>query len=528
MEGTLLLLLLGLLLVLPLLLVKLVVVNKYFPAAPWQPGKPPLRLPPGPRQLPVIGSLHHLLASRHGGLLHRAMRELSIQHGPVMLLRLGAVPTLVVSSAEAAREVLKTHDAAFASRHQTPTLDVFSLGGRDILFSPYGELWRQLRRICVLELFSARRVQSFRRIREEEAAGLLRSVADSCAGGSAVVDIGERACRAMNDTVVRSAVGGRCARRDEFLRELHRAVVLTSGFNLADLYPSSRLVRRLSRALRETERCNRNVRDIMGDIIREQLQTAAGDGGRGEREEEEKDNNLLAVLLRLQRDGGDDAQCPLTTDVISTVVLEIFSAGSETSATTLEWALSELTRNPRVMRRAQAEMREAFRGQRRLGEADTARLRYLPLVVKETLRLHVPVPFLLPRECREACRVMGYDVPRGTKVLVNAWAIARDAAYWGDPEAFRPERFEGGGGAVDFRGADMEFIPFGAGRRMCPGMSLGLVNMELALAGLLYHFDWTLPDGDGKVLDMSEAFGITVKRKSKLVLRATPRVPFSY
>jgi cytochrome P450 len=115
-------------------------------------------------------------------------------------------------------------------------------------------------------------------------------------------------------------------------------------------------------------------------------------------------------------------------------------------------------------------------------------------------------------------------------VLVNAWAIARDAAYWDDPEAFRPERFEGTGDAVDFRGADFEFIPFGAGRRMCPGMALGLVNMELALAGLLYHFDWTLPDGDGdgKVLDMSEAFGITVKRKCKLVLRATPRVPCSY
>ncbi|CAD6213547.1 unnamed protein product [Miscanthus lutarioriparius] len=523
MEGT--MLLLGLLLALPVLLIKLV--HKYFQAAsPSQPGKPPLRLPPGPRQLPVIGSLHHLLASRHGGLLHRAMRELSGRHGPVMLLRLGAVPTLVVSSAEAAREVLKTHDAAFASRHLTPTLDVLTIGGRDILFSPYGELWRQIRRICVLELFSARRVQSFRRIREEEAARLFRSVADSCAaagGGSAVVDIGELVCRAMTDTVVRSAVGGRCARRDEFLRELHRAVVLTSGFNFTDLYPSSRLVRRLSRALRETEQCNRNVRDIMGEIIREQLQNA--DGGQDE------EDNLLAVLLRLQRDGDDDAQCPLTTDVISTVVLEIFAAGSETSSTTLEWALSELTRNPRAMRRAQAEVREAFRGQQRLAEADTAKLRYLPLVVKETLRLHVPVPFLLPRECREACRVMGYDVPRGTKVLVNAWAIARDAAYWDDPESFRPERFEGTGG-VDFRGVDFEFIPFGAGRRMCPGMALGLVNMEVALAGLLYHFDWTLPDGDGdgdgKVLDMSEAFGITVKRKSKLVLRATPRVPCSY
>ncbi|RCV41958.1 hypothetical protein SETIT_9G176600v2 [Setaria italica] len=521
--------LLGLLLVLPLFLIKLVA-RSYAPA--WsRPGKPPppprLRLPPGPWQLPLIGSLHHLLLSRHGDLAHRALRDLSRRHGDLMLLRLGAVPTLVVSSAEAAREVMRTHDAAFASRHVTPTLAVFSVGGRDILFSPYGDLWRQLRRICVLELFSPRRVRSFRRIRQEEAASLLRSVADSCASaaqgdaGGTVVDIGERICRAMNDTVVRSAVGGRCARRDEFLRELQTAVALTGGFNLADLYPSSRLVRRLSRALRETERCNRTVRDIMDEIIRDQ---SAGGG----REEEEDDDNLLAVLLRLQRDG--DAQCPLTTEIITTVIMEIFAAGSETSSTTLEWALSELTRNPRVMHRAQSEVREAFKGQYKLTEADMEKLNYLAMVIKETLRLHVPVPFLLPRECREEpCRVMDYDIPKGTKVLVNAWAIARDGRYWQDPEEFMPERFEGSD--VDFRGADFEFTPFGAGRRMCPGMALGLVNMELALAGLLYHFDWELPGGGGGEEldgDMCEAFGITVKRKDKLVLRATPRIPCAY
>ncbi|OEL30374.1 Ent-isokaurene C2-hydroxylase [Dichanthelium oligosanthes] len=520
--------LLGLLLVvLPIFLVKLVVGARSYGASASsssQPGKmpPALRLPPGPRQLPLIGSLHHLLLSRHGDLAHRTLRELSSLHGPLMMLRLGAVPTLVVSSAEAAREVMRTHDAAFASRHQTPTLRVFSAGGRDILFSPYGDLWRQLRRICVLELFSARRVQSFRRIREEEAAGLLRSVADSCSaaaaqggGSGAVVDIGERICRAMNDTIVRSAVGGRCPRRDDFLRELHRAVKLTAGFNLADLYPSSRLVRWLSRALRETERCNQTVRGIMAEIIREQPVENYGD-----------DDNLLAVLLRLQRDG--DAQCPLTTEVITTVIMEIFAAGSETSSTALEWALSELTRNPRVMHKAQSEVREAFNGQHKLTEPDTENLRYLPLVIKETLRLHIPVPFLLPRECREPCRVMGYDIPKGTKVLVNAWAIARDGRHWEDAEEFRPERFEGT--EVDFRGADFEFTPFGAGRRMCPGMSLGLVNMELALAGLLYHFDWELPEGRevGGGGEVREAFGITVKRKSKLVLHATPRVPCAY
>ncbi|TVU46271.1 hypothetical protein EJB05_05796, partial [Eragrostis curvula] len=470
------------------------------------------RLPPGPWQLPLVGSLHHLLLSRHGGNLpHRTLRDLSARHGPLMMLRLGAVPCLVVSSAEAAREVMTSHDAAFASRHQTPTLAVFSRGGRDILFSPYGDLWRQLRRLCVLELFSARRVQSFRRVREEEAASLIRSVAADVANAGAV-DVGEKICRAMNDSVVRSAVGSRCPRRDEFLRELYRAVKLTAGFNLADLYPSSKVVRALSPALRETERCDRNVRSIMAEIIREDAVDV------------DEEDHLLAVLLRLQKDG--DAQGPLTTEIITTLILEIFSAGSETSSTTLEWAMSELVKNPRVMQKAQAEVREAFKGKHKLSEADMEKLSYLPLVIKETMRLHIPVPFLLPRVCRETCRVMGYDIPEGTKVLINAWAIARDDKYWEDPKVFKPERFETSN--VDSKGADFEFIPFGAGRRMCPGMALGLVNMELALASLLYHFDWTLPNGKSmEELDMSEMCGITVKRKSKLVLKATTRIPFT-
>ncbi|KAL5209476.1 hypothetical protein ABZP36_005099 [Zizania latifolia] len=476
-----------------------------------------LQLPPGPWQLPLVGSLHHVLLSRHGDLPHRALRELARRYGPLMMLRFGAVPTLVVSSAEAAREVLKTHDAAFASRHLTPTLAVISRGGRDILFSPYGDLWRQLRKICVLELFSARRVQSLRHVREDEAARLVRSVADECAmgGGSAVVRIGEMVSRMVNDSVVRSAVGGRCTRRDEYLRELEIAVKLTGGFNLVDLYPSSSLARRLSGTLRETERCNRNARTIMDDIISEHAAVTDDSDG---------DDDLLGVLLRLQKNGG--TQFPLTTDMIATVIMEIFAAGSETSSTTLEWAMSELIRNPKVMEKAQAEVRQLPlpKGQVKLTEGDVAGLSYLHLVIRETLRLHLPVPFLLPRQCREPCRVMGYDIPEGTKLLVNAWAIARDSRYWTDPEAFKPERFETN--AADFKGGDFEYIPFGAGRRICPGIALGLANVELTLASLLYHFDWELPGGGRpEETDVSEAFGITIRKKSKLVLHATPRIP---
>lgn len=208
--------------------------------------------------------------------------------------------------------------------------------------------------------------------------------------------------------------------------------------------------------------------------------------------------------------------------LINYYLQDLFAAGSDTSSTVLVWAMSELVKNPRVLHKVQSEVREAFKGQEKLTEDDMPKLSYLHLVIKEALRLHAPLPFLLPRQCREACQVMGYDVPKGTKVLVNVWAIARDDKFWGDGEVFRPERFNDI--SVDFRGSDFEFTPFGAGRRICPGIMFGLANMELVLASLLYHFDWEKPNDSGGDLDMTEAFGISVGRKSKLILKAKPRV----
>ncbi|RLN39857.1 ent-isokaurene C2-hydroxylase-like [Panicum miliaceum] len=432
-------------------------------------------------------------------------------HGPLMLLRLGSVPTLVVSSAEAAREVMRTHDLAFCSRHLSATIDIISCGGRDIIFSPYNERWRQLRKLCMLELFNQRRVLSFRPVREEEVARLLRSISGECGGGRPV-NVSEWICHAINDIAVRTAIGDRCSRyQDEYLRELDEAVRLTGGFNLADLYPSSPLVRRFSAAARDMARCQKNMYRIIESIIQERAVMPTP----------ERDEDLLGVLLRLQREGG--LQFALTNEIVSTVIFDIFSAGSETSSTVLVWAMSELVKNPQVMRKAQAEVRETFRGQDKLTEGDMVKLRYLHLVIKETLRLHAPVPLLLPRECREACQVMGYDVPRGTKVFVNVWAIARDSESWHDGEEFRPERFDGSD--IDFKGTDFEYTPFGAGRRMCPGIMLGLANAELLLTSLLYHFDWELPDGvRPEELDMTEAFGITLRKKSRLWLKAKPHI----
>lgn len=206
-------------------------------------------------------------------------------------------------------------------------------------------------------------------------------------------------------------------------------------------------------------------------------------------------------------------------------VQDIFGAGSETAATTLKWAMAELIKNPRTMQKVTTEVRQAFHARGTVAEHALTELTYLHLVIRETLRLHTPLPLLLPRECQQPCQVLGYDVPRGTQVVVNAWALGRDERYWPDaPEEFRPERFEGEAAATDFGGTDFAFLPFGAGRRMCPGMAFGLANVELALASLLFHFDWEWSGPGSAELDMTEAFGLTARRKDKLLLRPVLQV----
>ncbi|CAO2152693.1 unnamed protein product [Urochloa humidicola] len=438
-----------------------------------------------------------------------------------MLLHMGELPTVVVSSPEAAREVMRTHDVAFASRPLSATIRALTNSGRDVIFAPYGDRWRQLRKVAITELLSARRVLSFRPVREEEVAATLRVVAAAATTGVAV-DLRARLAALVSDTSARVVFGDRCKDRDMFLQQVEHANEVGAGFNPADLWPSSWLARRLSTAVRRAEACRHTVYGILDGIIKDHLERMDG-GGAGEAED------LLSVLLKIQRDG--ELQIPLDMDIVKGVVFDLFAAGSETSVTALEWTLAELIKNPKVMERATAEVRNAFAVHGAVPEHALGELRYLHLVIRETFRLHPPAPLLLPRECREPCRVLGYDVPQGMMVLVNAWALGRDERCWrgGDAEEFRPERFEDTGGAseVDFKGTDFELLPFGAGRRMCTGLLFGLANVELPLASLLFHFDWEAPGvaDPAAEFDMTESFGVTVHRKAGLVLRPVVRVP---
>ena len=276
-----------------------------------------LNLPPGPWPLPVIGNMHSLL----GALPHHAMRGLARRYGAVMLLRLGHVPTVVVSSPEAAREVLKTHDAILANRPLYATMGIFTYGGRDIAFAPCrSRHWKELRRLCVTELLGPKPVLSFRPIREEESASLVRAAA---AASPAAVNVSERVKVLTNDILMRCAVGDRCPMRDEYIPELEAALEVMAGFNLIDLFPASWLARTLGagslRAAREVHD-RLHLHRITHAIIEYHesrgvgVAGAATDDGTGKSRRED----ILDMLLRFQKDGG--LGITLTTEVLSGVL----------------------------------------------------------------------------------------------------------------------------------------------------------------------------------------------------------------
>lgn len=199
----------------------------------------------------------------------------------------------------------------------------------------------------------------------------------------------------------------------------------------------------------------------------------------------------------------------------------MFSAGTDTTATVAEWAMTEILRSPIVKEKLQNEIRGVVGDNQDITEYDLEKMPYLKAVIKETLRLHPPIPLLVPRKAREDVRIMGYDIAAGTMVIINAWAIGRDPVFWEEPEKFNPQRFLDS--SIDFKGHDFQLIPFGAGRRGCPGIAFAIANNEIVLANLVRKFDWRFPDGTkGEDLDMAECPGVAIHRKIPLLAIPTP------
>ncbi|KAF5782412.1 putative geraniol 8-hydroxylase [Helianthus annuus] len=205
-----------------------------------------------------------------------------------------------------------------------------------------------------------------------------------------------------------------------------------------------------------------------------------------------------------------------SNEQINVLALELFTAGTDTTTSTIEWAMAELIKNKNVMFELQEELKHKINSNT-IVESEISNLPYLNACIKETLRLHPPAPLLLPHRAIQTCEVLNYTIPRGAQILVNIWAIGRDPKIWEDPLSFKPERFLGS--SLDFRGKDFEFIPFGAGRRMCPGLPSGITSVQSILASLILRFDWILPsDQDPVKLDMNEKFGVTLQKNKPLQL----------
>lgn len=199
----------------------------------------------------------------------------------------------------------------------------------------------------------------------------------------------------------------------------------------------------------------------------------------------------------------------------------MFAAGTDTTSSLLEWTMAELLRHPQVLEELQQEVRKITENNTCVKEEDLEQMKYLKAVIKETLRLHPTVPLLAPHESTKHTKINGYHIPASTTVLINAWAIHRDPSYWDDPEMFVPERFLKS--PTDYRGHDLNFIPFGAGRRICPGISFAMASTELLIANLIHKFDWRLPDGvECSTLDMSECFTISMHKNTPLLATALP------
>nr|CAB3487400.1 unnamed protein product [Digitaria exilis] len=473
-------------------------------------GSPPSL--PCPRGLPVIGNLHQLGATPHDSLAALAATHAA----PLMLLRLGSVPTLVVSTAAALRAAFQPNDRAMSGRPALAAATRITYGLQDIVFShPDGPLWRAARRASLSELLSAPRVRSFRGVREAEAAALVAAIAD--ASGSPV-NLSEKLMATSNKILRRVAFGDEGEGSIEAGTVLDETQKLLGAFFVGDYIPSLAWVDTLRGLTRRLERNFHELDAFYEKVIDDHI---------NKRDDASKGEDLVDVLLRLH---GDPAYQKTfhSRDQIKGILTDMFIAGTDTVAATVEWTMTELVRHPDVLAKAQREVRGVM-GETDgdiVLESDLPRLTYLKQVIRESMRVHPPVPLLVPRETIEPCTVYGCEIPAGTRVLVNARAIGQDPGAWGhDAARFVPERHEEVADLGDHKPWHDSFslVPFGVGRRSCPGVHFATSVVELLLANLLLCFDWRAPGGVAAV-DLEQETGLTVHRKNPLVLVAERRM----
>ncbi|CAM6092453.1 unnamed protein product [Calypogeia fissa] len=478
------------------------------------------QLPPGPRGWPILGCLPLLSA-----MPHKSLYELSKQYGPLMFMRLGSVKTLVVTSPKFAEEILKTHDKIMASRPGLIVASEVLYNGADVVFSSYGQHWRYLRKVCTMGLLTATRLNQFRGIREREVMAALHFILEESQQGN-VVNIGKCfSTMAMNNITQMIMNRSYCVHSsgskasalppNQLLKAVRDMMELLAGFNVSDYIP---LLKPFD--LQGLHKRSKAVHWILDNFIEEVIEEHRQRRSIANTENYKED--FVDALLKIGQTKEFEER--LSMDSVKAILLNMIIGGADTSYITTMWALSELLRNPRILRKVQEELDSVVGPHRLVQEEDLPKLVYVNAVVKETLRVHPPAPLMVPHLSNEDCEIEGFHIPAGTQVIVNAWCIHRDPAVWERPLEFDPDRFLNS--PIDFKGQDFEFLPFGTGRRMCPGMNLGALMVIYPLSVMVHALDWTLPDSQKpEELDMSEKCGLPSDRKVPLTVFGTARLP---
>eukprot|EP01018_Ginkgo_biloba_P001401 Gb_28694 [translate_table: standard] len=484
--------------------------------------------PPGPPGWPIIGHLHHLLLlKKKNQPIHRLLSLLSERHGPVMHLRLGCRPVLVISSADDAKECLTTNDRLFASRPRLATGKHMGYNYASLVWASYSPYWRNVRKFCTLELLSAKRIQLLKHVRTEEISTFIRSLFNQSSSQKGRVNMKSRLFELTFNIILRMVANKRyfgpgsdkSEEAERFKELINETFFLAGVFNVGDYLPFLKWL-----DLQGHERAMKNLhkrRDaFMQALVDEHRQRRSIQGGKLV-----DDADFIDVLLSASENDDETFVSIFNKDdnIIKSTGLTMITAGTDTSSVTIEWALAALLEHPHILMKAQEELDTQIGQDRVVEESDLPNLNYLQAIVKETFRLYPAAPLLVPHASTEPCTVGGYNVPAGTRLLVNAWAIHRDPAVWERPTEFDPERFFKANREKDVRGQDFDLIPFGSGRRVCPGMSLGLCVVQHTLAWLLHSFEWFVPLGLS--IDMTEGLGLTMPKAIPLEAHIKPRLP---
>ncbi|KAF9597333.1 hypothetical protein IFM89_017236 [Coptis chinensis] len=472
------------------------------------------RLPPSPLALPILGHLHLL-----GPIPHQAFHTLSTKYGPLIYLLLGSVPCVLASTAETAREFLKTHELSFSSRPSSSAIDYLTYGSADFSFAPYGPYWKFMKNIVMTELLGGRTLDQLLNVRREEIRRFLMLMLRK-SDAEETINVGGELITMANNVISRMMMSRRCSdsekEADEVRSLVHEVAVLTGTFNLSDYIW---LCRNLDLQGLKKRFEDLHVRfDNMAEKIMKEHEEVRRSNKKG------RVKDLLDILLDVAED--DKSEMKLSRKNIKAFILDIFAAGTNTSAITTEWALAELINHPDMLKTAREEIDSVVGKSRLVEESDIQNLPYLQAIVKETLRLHPTGPLIL-RESTEDCTIGEYDIPKGTRLFVNVWAIGRDPKHWENPLEFRPNRFlteEGTGKSqLDVRGQHFHLLPFGTGRRGCPGTTLALQVLQTTLASMIQCFEWNVGDGKNATVDMTEAPGLTLPRAQPLLCKPVAR-----